>query len=215
MDFTSHRMSYEKDKLDEDNLPDTAYELLQQWIDTAVEQDVNEPYAMSLATCGEDGMPSVRIVLMRNLTAHSLLFYTNYLSAKAQDMAVNPKAEAMFFWHKLERQVRIRGAIKKLPAQQSDDYYHKRPHDSQLAAWVSEPQSGVVASREQMEQKFADLKAQYPQGSIVPRPEFWGGYELMIEAVEFWQGRANRMHDRILYTYGKQNDTWHIQRLLP
>nr|WP_230657732.1 pyridoxamine 5'-phosphate oxidase [Psychrobacter sp. I-STPA10] len=215
IDFTSHRMSYEKDKLDEDNLPDTAYELLQQWIDTAVEQDVNEPYAMSLATCGEDGMPSVRIVLMRNLTAHSLLFYTNYLSAKAQDMAVNPKAEAMFFWHKLERQVRIRGAIKKLPAQQSDDYYHKRPHDSQLAAWVSEPQSGVVASREQMEQKFADLKAQYPQGSIVPRPEFWGGYELMIEAVEFWQGRANRMHDRILYTYGKQNDTWHIQRLLP
>ena len=215
IDFTSHRMSYEKDQLDEDNLPSTAYELLQQWINTAVEQGVNEPYAMSLATCGEDGKPSVRIVLMRNLTPHSLLFYTNYLSAKAQDLAHNPKAEVMFFWHKLERQVRIRGTIKKLPAQQSDEYYHKRPHDSQLAAWVSQPQSGVVASREQMEQKFADLKQQYPEGSIVPRPEFWGGYELTIEQVEFWQGRANRMHDRILYSRNALTDTWLKQRLLP
>ena len=214
IDFTSHRVSYEKDRLDEDNLPNTAYELLQQWIDTAVEQQVNEPYAMSLATCGEDGMPSVRIVLMRNLTANSLRFYSNYLSAKAEDLAENPKAEVMFFWHELERQIRIRGEIKKLPAEQSDAYYHKRPHDSQLAAWVSQPQSGVVASREQMEEKFAELKQQYPEGSTIPRPEFWGGYELIIKQVEFWQGRANRMHDRILYTLDKDNQ-WIKQRLLP
>lgn len=229
LDFSDQRLSYEKDTLTEDSLPKAAFDLLQQWINTAVAQKVNEPYAMSLATCGEDGMPAVRIVLMRELTATSVIFYSNYLSAKAKDMADNPQAEVLFFWHELERQIRIRGDIKKLPAAQSDAYFHKRPHDSQLAAWVSQPQSGVVASREVMAQKFNDLKNQYPEGSEVPRPEFWGGYELVVKEVEFWQGRANRMHDRIVYTRLSENQVnknqdskvadnqtqWQIQRLLP
>ena len=222
MDFSDQRLSYEKDILNEDTLPKSAFELLQQWLNTAIAQQVNEPYAMSLATCGADNRPAVRIVLMRAITTNSIVFYTNYLSAKAQDMADNPQAEVLFFWHELERQIRIRGTIKKLSASQSDAYFHKRPHDSQLAAWVSQPQSGIVASREVMEQKFIDLQAQYPEGSVVPRPEFWGGYELIVDEVEFWQGRANRMHDRIVYVREHQAQTdapeqlvWQRQRLLP
>ncbi|WP_227429685.1 pyridoxamine 5'-phosphate oxidase [Psychrobacter sp. I-STPA6b] len=216
MDFSDQRVSYEKSMLDESNLPTDAFVLLHQWIQTAIDKQVNEPYAMSLATCGDDGMPSVRIVLMREITENGLVFYTNYLSAKAQDMLENPHAEVLFFWHELERQIRIRGTIKKLPEAQSDAYFHKRPHDSQLAAWVSQPQSGVVESRDVMEQKFAELKAEYPDDAVVPRPEFWGGYELLADEIEFWQGRANRMHDRIVYQRQSAQDSgWHVERRLP
>ena len=219
MDFTDQRLSYEKGVLDQQSVPDSPFELLKTWMDEAIEHNVQEPYAMSLATCGADNKPSVRIVLLREVTDTGIVFYTNYESAKGQDIAENPNAETLFFWHELERQIRISGRIAKIDADKSAAYFQKRPHDSQVGAWVSQPQSGEVANREVMEEKFAQLQSNYPENAPIPTPEFWGGYEIEIEKIEFWQGRANRMHDRIVYTQDQQSkdtiSTWTTKRLLP
>ena len=215
MDFTDQRLSYEKGTLDQHSVPASPFELLKSWIDEATEQKVQEPYAMSLATCGADQKPSVRIVLMREITDTGIVFYTNYESAKGQDIAENPNAEVLFFWHELERQVRISGHIAKIAADKSADYFQKRPHDSQLGAWVSQPQSGKAANRAVMEDKFEKLKSDYPENATVPTPEFWGGYEITINEIEFWQGRANRVHDRIVYTHNGDDSSWVTKRLLP
>lgn len=219
MDFTDQRLSYEKGQLDQQSVPASPFELLKAWMNEAIEEQVQEPYAMSLATCGVDNKPSVRIVLMREITNKGIVFYTNYESAKGRDIAENPNAEALFFWHKLERQIRISGSIAKIDANKSAAYFQKRPHDSQVGAWVSQPQSGEVANRAVMEQTFAQLQADYPTDSPVPTPDFWGGYEITIEEIEFWQGRANRMHDRIVYTLDTSSEegtaNWTTKRLLP
>ena len=214
MDFTDQRLSYEKGSLDQSSIPESPFELLKAWMNQAIEENVQEPYAMSLATCGADHKPSVRIVLLREITKTGIVFYTNYESAKGQDIAENPNAEALFFWHKLERQIRIRGSIAKIDAGKSAAYFQKRPHDSQVGAWVSQPQSGEVASREEMEQIFNQLQSDYPENTQVPTPEFWGGYEITIDEIEFWQGRANRMHDRIVYQKGTDG-SFSTKRLLP
>ncbi|OLF38541.1 pyridoxamine 5'-phosphate oxidase [Psychrobacter sp. Cmf 22.2] len=220
MDFTDQRLSYEKGSLDQQSVPASPFELLKTWMNEAIEQQVQEPYAMSLATCGADNKPSVRIVLMREITENGVVFYTNYESAKGQDIAENPNAEVLFFWHELERQIRIGGSIAKIDANKSAAYFQKRPHDSQVGAWVSQPQSGEVANREVMEQAFEALQNDYPENSQVPTPEFWGGYEITIHEIEFWQGRASRMHDRIVYTRdgneaNKKDASWSTKRLLP
>ena len=219
MDFTDQRLSYEKGQLDQQSVPASPFELLKAWMNEAIEAQVQEPYAMSLATCGADNKPSVRIVLLREITDTGIVFYTNYESAKGQDIAENPNAEALFFWHKLERQIRISGSIAKIDATKSAAYFQKRPHDSQVGAWVSQPQSGEVANRTLMEQTFEQLQTDYPTDSKVPTPEFWGGYEITIEKIEFWQGRANRMHDRIVYTLDTTGSdgvlNWTTKRLLP
>lgn len=159
--------------------------------------------------------PSVRTLLMREIVPVGddiqMVFYTNYDSQKGQDLDENPHAEALFFWASLERQVRASGRVEKISHEKSATYYHSRPKDSQLAAWVSRPQSGVVDSRETMEQDFAKLSAEF--GETIPKPEFWGGYRLVVERIEFWQGRANRMHDRIIYK--KINNNWVRERWLP
>ena len=214
MDFTDQRLSYEKGSLDQSSIPESPFELLKAWMNQAIEENVQEPYAMSLATCGADHKPSVRIVLLREITKTGIVFYTNYESAKGQDIAENPNAEALFFWHKLERQIRISGSIAKIDAGKSAAYFQKRPHDSQVGAWVSQPQSGEVASREEMEQIFNQLQSDYPENTQVPTPEFWGGYEITIDEIEFWQGRANRMHDRIVYQKGTDG-SFSTKRLLP
>lgn len=213
-DFSDQRLSYEKGELTEAVVPDIPFELLQVWLNEAIAENAPEPYAMSLATCGNDGQPSVRIVLMREITDKGVVFYTNYDSAKGHDLAENAKAEVLFFWHEMQRQIRIRGQVNKIAAEKSEAYFHKRPHDSQLGAWVSQPQSGEVASREVLEARFAELKAQYPEGSTVPKPEFWGGYEISATEIEFWQGRPNRMHDRILYQQ-QADGQWSTARLMP
>lgn len=215
MDFSDQRLSYEKGQLDQQSVPESPFELFHSWMNDAIEQKVQEPYAMSLATCGTDMRPSVRIVLMREITETGIVFYTNYQSAKGQDIAENPNAEVLFFWHELERQVRIGGSIAKIDADKSAAYFQKRPHDSQVGAWVSQPQSGEVANREVMEQTFEQLQADYPENKEVPTPEFWGGYEITIDEIEFWQGRANRMHDRIVYTCDSDDSSWITKRLLP
>ena len=214
MDFSDQRLSYEKGQLDQQSVPASPFELLNVWMQEAIEENVQEPYAMSLATCGADNKPSVRIVLLREITDKGIVFYTNYESAKGQDIAENPNAEALFFWHKLERQIRISGSIAKIDADKSAAYFQKRPHDSQVGAWVSQPQSGEVANREVMEQTFEQLKTDYPEGAAVPTPEFWGGYEITVNEIEFWQGRANRMHDRIVY-HKEADGSFSTKRLLP
>ncbi|TWV80512.1 pyridoxamine 5'-phosphate oxidase [Moraxella sp. VT-16-12] len=215
IDFSAKRLSYEKDELIETNAPNTPYPLLQTWIHDAVAEQIGEAYAFSLATCGADMRPSVRTLLMREIVPVGddiqMIFYSNYDSQKGQDLVDNPFAEALFFWASLERQVRASGRVVKLSDEKSESYYQSRPKDSQLAAWVSRPQSGVVDSRAVMEQGFLDYTAQF--GESIPKPKFWGGYCLMVDKIEFWQGRANRMHDRLVYT--KQGDTWSRQRLLP
>lgn len=211
MDLTDHRQSYEKYILADAGLPNNPFDLFRAWFDEAVDAKLPEPYAMSLATCGADGRPSVRIVLMRELTEQGVVFYTNYDSAKGQDIADNPNAEVLFFWHSLERQVRLSGQMVKVSPEKSAAYFAKRPRESQLGAWVSQPQSGVVDNRQTMEEKFLALDQQHAQN--VPYPSFWGGYELIIDHAEFWQGRLGRMHDRMAYT--KQGDAWQIMRLLP
>ncbi len=220
MDFTDQRLSYEKGRLDQQSVPASPFELLKGWIGEATEKQVQEPYAMSLATCGADNKPSVRIVLMREITETGIVFYTNYESAKGQDIAENPNAEVLFFWHELERQIRISGSIAKIDTDKSAAYFQKRPHDSQVGAWVSQPQSGEVANREVMEQTFDQLQTDYPENTKVPTPEFWGGYEITVNEIEFWQGRANRMHDRIVYSRdtnssSKNIASWNTKRLLP
>jgi pyridoxamine 5'-phosphate oxidase len=217
MDFTDQRLSYEKGMLDQQSVPESPFELLKGWMSEAIAQNVQEPYAMSLATCGADNKPSVRIVLLREVTETGIVFYTNYESAKGQDIAENPNAEALFFWHELERQIRISGSIAKIDADKSAAYFQKRPHDSQVGAWVSQPQSGEVPNREVMEQTFAQLQSDYSENSPVPTPDFWGGYEIRVEKIEFWQGRANRMHDRIVYTRDQNSSSsaWTTKRLLP
>ena len=214
MDFSDQRLSYEKGQLDQQSIPASPFELLNVWMNEAIEAQVQEPYAMSLATCGADNKPSVRIVLLREITDKGIVFYTNYESAKGKDIAENPNTEALFFWYKLERQIRISGSIAKIDADKSAAYFQKRPHDSQVGAWVSQPQSGEVANRDVMEQTFEQLKTDYPEGVAVPTPEFWGGYEITVNEIEFWQGRANRMHDRIVY-HKEADGSFSTKRLLP
>ena len=216
IDFSASRLSYEKDELIEKNIGNTPYPLLQKWMDDAISEQIGEAYAFSLATCGADMRPSVRTLLMREINLVEddniqMIFYTNYDRDKGQDLADNPFAEALFFWHTLERQVRASGQVVKLSHDKSEAYYHSRPKDSQLAAWVSRPQSGVVDSREVMQSDFIKLSEQFSEH--VPKPEFWGGYCLMVDEIEFWQGRANRMHDRIVYR--KDDNGWQMMRLLP
>lgn len=224
IDFSAKRQVYNKDELLEQNLIEQGfaqnpYGLLQQWVDDAIKIQHGEPYAFSLATCGMDHRPSVRTLLMRKiaLSGDEIVceFYSNYDSQKGQDLAQNPYAEALFFWSDLERQLRISGWIERLDKVQSKAYFHSRPKDSQLAAWVSRPQSGVVADRATMEQTFAKLTEQF--GDDVPLPTFWGGYRLIAERIEFWQGRANRMHDRICYQKSDHQNkaNWYYERLLP
>jgi pyridoxamine 5'-phosphate oxidase len=217
IDFTSHRLSYEQGELEEHQIPETPYPLLHEWVKQAIESEKSEAYAFYLATCGLDKQPAVRTLLMREIKpleqdGVGLVFYSNYDSAKGSDLAHNPQAEALFYWPSLERQVRLTGHVDKVGREQSGAYFHTRPRDSQLAAWVSEPQSSVVANRKVMEDKFAELSEQYQDGEI-PLPDFWGGYQLTVEKIEFWQGRPNRMHDRM--TYAWDGEAWVRERLLP
>jgi pyridoxamine 5'-phosphate oxidase len=207
------RMSYQKGALEREQLDADPTVQFVRWLEHALSTDLPEPYAMTLATCGADGRPSARTVLLRGANADGLLFYTNYDSAKGQDLAENPYAEVLFYWPLLEQQIRVSGRVEKLSPEHSTTYFHSRPHDSQLGAWVSTPQSGVVDGRDTLEARYATLATQYPVGVNVPKPDFWGGYRLIPDQFEFWQGRPNRMHDR--FRYQKTEAGWQIDRLMP
>ncbi|WP_339352322.1 pyridoxamine 5'-phosphate oxidase [Acinetobacter beijerinckii] len=211
-DLSELRLSYEQGELHEAQVSDNPHLQFLNWFNHALAANLHEPYAMSLATANTQGRPHVRTVLLRGATEAGYDFYTNYDSQKGLDLLQNPFAELLFYWQSLERQVRIGGQVVKISEQESTNYYHKRPRDSQIAAHISTPQSGVIESRELLQQRFQNLQDQ-AQADELDKPEFWGGYRLEADYYEFWQGRPNRLHDRL--SYEKQNGLWSIQRLMP
>ena len=210
MDIAALRKSYERDELDESASAADPLLQFQRWLEQALGAQLPEPNAMTLATVGVDGRPSTRIVLIKGVDARGLVWYTNYNSRKGQELAHLPKAALQFHWVELERVVRIEGVVEKTSAQESDDYYATRPLDSRLGAWAS-PQSEVIPSRAVLltgAAKAAALHALNP-----PRPPHWGGYRLVPDRWEFWQGRKSRLHDRLRYRL--QDGVWLRERLAP
>lgn len=212
-DLSELRLNYQKGELLEDQVKLDPHEQFLLWFNHALAAQLHEPYAMSLATANAQGRPHVRTVLLRGATPDGYAFYTNYDSQKGMDLEVNPYAELLFYWQEQERQIRVSGRVVKISKEESTDYYHKRPRDSQIAAHVSTPQSGVIASRDELQQRFWDYHDTMANQEQLDKPEFWGGYRLVPDYYEFWQGRPNRLHDRLSYT--KNDDTWTLQRLMP
>jgi len=182
------------------------------WLAQATEAGLPEPNAMVLATVGQGGRPSARTVLLKGLDERGFVFYTNQQSRKADDLAANPACALVFPWHAMERQVRIEGIASKLPAEEADPYFASRPRGSQLGAWASQ-QSQPVESREELDLQYASYERQWPEGTEISMPYFWGGYRIEPVAFEFWQGRTGRLHDRLQYL--RSGDAWQVQRLQP
>ncbi|SEK35625.1 Pyridoxamine 5'-phosphate oxidase [Aquimarina amphilecti] len=212
-DLTSYRKSYDKKALEEKELPVSPFFLFSNWFKEVEEAGgVEEANAMTLTTSGLDGFPKARIVLLKHFDENGFVFYTNYESEKGKAMEVNSKICLSFFWPNLERQVIIKGEVKKISKKKSDDYFNSRPRGSQLGAWASE-QSNIVDSRAVLEDKLVSLTEKY-EGKEIPRPHFWGGYSVEPKEFEFWQGRPNRLHDRIRYVKQDENN-WLTNRLSP
>ncbi|MDQ3020036.1 MAG: pyridoxamine 5'-phosphate oxidase [Bacteroidota bacterium] len=201
----------ESNDLKESNVSSDPLEQFMQWFEEALKTDPNEANAMFLATSSKDGKPSVRTVLLKGIDNKGFVFFTNYSSRKGNELNENPNASILFFWKVIERQIRIEGITERVTRDESEEYFHKRPFESQIAALAS-AQSSVIKSRKTLENKYNELKEKYT-GNTVPLPKTWGGYRLIPDKMEFWQGRQNRMHDRILYS--KVNGNWKIQRLSP
>ena len=211
MDIGNMRREFESEGLDRSALDDDPVQQFQNWFDEARRAGILEPNAMSLATTGSSGMPDLRTVLLKYFDAQGFVFYTNYGSRKAREIDENPKAALLFPWLGLNRQVRIQGVVQKVTKTESLRYFASRPRGSQIGAWVSE-QSKAITSRGLLEQKVAEMKRKFSKGEI-PLPDFWGGYRVVPERMEFWQGRPSRLHDR--FEYVREGDAWIIQRLQP
>lgn len=182
------------------------------WFEDALRAKIPDPHAMVLATVSASGTPSARVVLLRDFGKNGLVFFTNYRSRKGIEIMSNPAVAAVFFWVELDRQVRVEGRVKKVSVEESDKYFHSRPRESQLAAWASN-QSEAIDSRAELEKLFKDFKLEF-RGRSVPRPDYWGGFRIVPTSYEFWQGRANRLHDRVRYHFDRSG-SWVIQRLAP
>ena len=211
MSIASIRKDYQLRSLSESDVHANPVLQFSQWWDEALNSTIDEVNAMTLSTITGAGRPSARIVLLKGFDENGFVFYTNYESDKAQQLDANPYASLVFFWKELERQVRIEGRCERVSPQESDDYYNSRPLGSKLGAWAS-PQSKVIESREILDKKAAALLEEYASGEV-PRPSHWGGYRVVAETIEFWQGRSNRLHDRIKYS--DQDGAWKIERLAP
>jgi pyridoxamine 5'-phosphate oxidase len=206
------RREYSSRELTEEEAGMDPFALFHQWFDQAIAAELTDPNAMTLATATRDGIPSARVVLLKALDSRGFTFFSNYDSRKGQEMSNNPRVALVFLWHQLERQVRVEGVVEVVTPAESDAYYVTRPLGSKLGAWASR-QSEVIPSREYLERQHADLMRKYHDG-IVPRPPNWGGYRVLPTAIEFWQGRISRLHDRILFT--RQADgSWARVRLSP
>jgi len=211
MSIADLRLNYTKGGLLETQADPDPIAQFKLWFDQALNSELLEPNAMTLATTTSDGKPSARIVLLKAFDQRGFVFFTNYKSQKGQKISQNPYASLVFWWGELERQVRIEGKVEKINSEESDQYFYSRPRDSQLGAWVSQ-QSEVIPSREILDQNFAKLKEDY-EDQTIPRPEHWGGFRVIPDAIEFWQGRPNRLHDRLRYR--RENGLWLRDRLAP
>ena len=211
-DLQDYRQSYEKSELLESSISSDPFELFEQWFnETEAEGGSGEVNAMTMSTIGLDGFPKSRVVLLKSYSADGFVFYTNFNSEKGKAIAQNPHVCLSFFWPSTERQVIIKGLVEKVDEKIATKYYHSRPRGSQLGAWAS-PQSTEIASREVLENNLAEVEEKY-EGQQVPKPAHWGGYIVKPVSMEFWQGRQNRLHDRIAYI--KEDAKWNSKRLAP
>ena len=206
------RKDYMLRGIDEAQMDRDPIRQFQVWFDAAVNAEHPEPNAMTVASASPDGAPSARMTLLKGLDERGFVFYTNYESRKGAELTANPRAALVFFWVLLERQVRIEGRVERVTPEESDAYFHSRPEGSQLGAWAS-AQSQVIASRESLEQAYRQLEQTYA-GREIPRPPHWGGFRIVPQRIEFWQGRPSRLHDRIRYTREPSGE-WRMERLAP
>lgn len=205
------RKEYKQLSLGENDVATTPVEQFSKWWTDAINSNIDEVNAMTLATVNAQGHPSARIVLLKGFDENGFVFFTNYNSHKGSDMEVNPFASLVFFWKELERQVRVEGRVSKVSPEESDAYFNSRPEGSRIGAWAS-PQSSVISSRELIEENVKELEQRFANTTI-ERPPHWGGYIVKPEIVEFWQGRPSRLHDRIRYS--RTGEDWKIERLAP
>lgn len=206
------RKEYKKSKLSRNDVPDNPMILLKKWLQEAISTQVDEPTAVIVGTSTSDGHPSTRTVLLKELINNKFVFYTNYDSRKGRQITVNPYVSLSFVWHQLERQVHVEGIAVKVPAEESDAYFNARPYKSRIGARIS-PQSQPIESRIQLMRSFVKESVKLV-GQEIKRPEHWGGFAVAPTRIEFWQGRENRLHDRILYIL-QENGEWKIERLAP
>jgi len=206
------RQEYTRYGLRESDLHPDPIEQFTKWFNDAVASEIVEPNILTLATASADGFASARTVLLKGYDARGFVFYTNQQSRKGRELAENPRASLVFWWDRLERQVVIQGTVTPVPDDEADDYFHSRPRGSQLGAWASR-QSTVIESREVLERRLEELEKEY-EGKEIPRPEYWGGYVVKPLSIEFWQGRPNRLHDRLRYRLS-DDGAWIIERLSP
>ncbi len=211
MSISSIRKDYQLRSLSESEVHASPVAQFSQWWDEAIASEIDEVNAMTLSTITTGGRPSARIVLLKGFDEKGFVFYTNYESNKGQQLDANPYASLVFFWKELERQVRIEGKCERVSPEESDEYFYSRPLGSRLGAWAS-PQSKVIEGREILDKNAATLLERYASGEV-PRPLHWGGYRVVADTIEFWQGRSNRLHDRIKYS--NQDGAWTIERLAP
>jgi len=206
------REEYAAVGLDEAAAGDDPVSLFERWLAQVVAAGIHEPNAMALATATPDGQPSVRLVLLKGADARGFVFFTNTRSRKGVELAANPRAALALTWHAVQRQVRVEGPVQRLSVSEDDAYFASRPYGSRLGALAS-PQGEVVPDRQWLEDRYAALERSYPDGDPVPRPSHWGGYRVVPEQIEFWQGRRDRLHDRLLFV--REDEAWRRRRLAP